>query len=46
MIELATTIGISKRKILDNINKLKQAGYIERIGKTRGYWKVSKMPQA
>ncbi|MDR1897687.1 MAG: winged helix-turn-helix transcriptional regulator, partial [Prevotellaceae bacterium] len=43
MSELATTVGISKRKILDNINKLKDLNMLERIGKNKtGYWKIKK----
>jgi ATP-dependent DNA helicase RecG len=34
-------VGISKRKILDNINKLKELGLIIRIGNNKsGYWKI------
>ena len=43
MSDLATKIGISKRKILDNINKLKQLGIVERIGPAKGgYWNIIK----
>jgi ATP-dependent DNA helicase RecG len=43
MSDLATKIGISKRKILDNINKLKQMGFVERIGPAKGgYWNIMK----
>jgi ATP-dependent DNA helicase RecG len=38
MYDLSAIIGISKRKILVNITKLKQFGWIERVGGTRGYW--------
>jgi predicted HTH transcriptional regulator len=42
MSELAAQIGMSKRKILDNINKLKSIGLVERIGPAEGgYWKIS-----
>ena len=42
MSELSNKIDISKRKILDNINKLKNMGMLERIGSTKGgYWKVT-----
>ncbi|MDR0683143.1 MAG: winged helix-turn-helix domain-containing protein [Dysgonamonadaceae bacterium] len=41
MSDLALKIGISKRKILDNINKLKEKGLLERIGNNKtGYWKL------
>ena len=43
MTKLAEIIGISKRKILDNINKLKHNGLLERVGDNKtGYWKVIK----
>lgn len=35
-LQMADEIGISKRKILDNINKLKKAGFIRRIGPAKG----------
>lgn len=39
--QMADNIGISKRKILDNISKLKQAGLIERKGPAKGgQWEV------
>jgi len=39
--EMAKAIGISKRKILDNINKLKEMGLLERIGDNKtGHWKL------
>jgi len=41
MNELACTIGISKRKILDNMNKLRKMGMIKRVGNNKsGYWQV------
>ena len=41
MSQLAENIGISKRKVLDNINKLKSKGVITRQGKAKGgYWEV------
>ncbi len=33
-------IGISKRKIEENLAKLKQMKVIQRVGGTRGYWEV------
>ena len=39
-IMLAEIVGISKRKIEENIAKLKKMGLIERVGGTRGYWEV------
>jgi predicted HTH transcriptional regulator len=41
MNELAENIGISKRKILNNINKLRELGFLQRIGNNKtGYWQV------
>ena len=40
-IQLAEKIGISQRKVKDNINKLKAKGLLQRIGPPKGgYWKV------
>lgn len=42
MTELADEIGISKRKILDNINKLKHQNLLIRIGNNKtGHWQVT-----
>jgi len=39
--ELAVIVGISKRKIEENISKLKSKGLLERVGADKGgYWKV------
>ncbi len=39
--ELAQIVGISQRKIKENISKLKEYGFIERIGSPKkGYWKI------
>ena len=41
--ELVLIVKISKRKIEENIAKLRQKGFIQRIGPDRGgYWEVSK----
>lgn len=41
MSEIANEIGISKRKVLDNINKLKSLGLIRRVGPAKGgYWQL------
>ena len=37
---LAQKVGISVRKIEENIAKLKKLGIVKRIGGTRGHWKV------
>ena len=43
MAEMAENIGISKRKVLDNTNKLKKMGLIRRIGPAKGgHWEVIK----
>jgi len=39
---LTEIVGISKRKVEENVVKLKNMGLIERIGGTRGYWEVRK----
>jgi len=39
-IMLAEIMGISKRKMEENVAKLKKMGLIERIDGTRGYWEV------
>jgi len=42
MSEMAKEIGISKRKILDNMNKLKTYNLIKRIGSAkRGFWQIN-----
>lgn len=39
--ELSSEVGISERKIKENISKLKQKGLLKRIGSTKaGYWEV------
>ncbi len=38
--KLSDIIGISKRKIEENLAKLKEQGILERIGGTRGCWKI------
>jgi len=37
---LSNNIGISTRKIEENISKLKEMNIIKRVGGTRGYWEV------
>ncbi len=40
--ELAKIVGISSRKIRDNIKKLKNAGLIRRVGgRKEGYWEIT-----
>lgn len=38
--KLSKIVGISTRKIEENVAKLKKMGYIERVGGTRGHWEV------
>jgi len=38
--KLSEIVGISKRKIEENVAKLKKMGFIERVGGTRGHWEV------
>jgi Fic family protein len=38
--KLSDIVGISKRKIEENLAKLKEQGALERVGGTRGSWKV------
>ena len=41
MLQMAEQIGISKRKVLDNINKLKAMGIVIRPGEKKGgHWKI------
>jgi predicted HTH transcriptional regulator len=43
MSQMSEHIGISKRKVLDNINKLKAMGIVLRVGKKKsGHWKIIK----
>ena len=37
---LAEIVGISRRKVEENVAKLKKMGLLERVGGTRGYWEV------
>ena len=37
---LAEIVGISKRKVEENVAKLKKMGLVEGVGGTRGYWEV------
>lgn len=39
--KLSDLVGISVRKIEENISKLKEMKVVERVGGTRGYWEVS-----
>ena len=41
--QMANEVGISKRKIIDNLNKLKEKNIVKRVGSAKGgYWKVLK----
>ena len=37
---LSVEVGISVRKIEENISKLKKLGLVQRVGGTRGHWEV------
>ena len=37
---LAEIVGISKRKVEENVAKLKKMELLKRVGGTRGYWEV------
>ena len=39
-VKLSEKVGISKRKIEENLAKLKALNVIKRVGGTRGYWEV------
>ena len=40
--QLADEVGISQRKIKDNIQKLKEKAILQRIGPAKGgYWKIN-----
>ena len=38
--KLSKIVDISKRKVEENVAKLKKMGLVERVGGTRGYWEV------
>ncbi|ADN09076.1 Fic family protein [Sulfurimonas autotrophica] len=38
--KLSDIVGISKRKIEENLAKLKEQGILQRVGGTRGYWEL------
>lgn len=40
---LADEVGISVRKIEENVAKLKKLGIIERVGGTRGHWEIKEL---
>ncbi len=41
IVELSAIVGISERKIKENVAKLKQKGILKRIGPDKGgYWKI------
>ncbi len=37
---LSEEVGISVRKIEENVAKLKKLGIVERVGGTRGHWEI------
>ena len=40
--EMAVQIGINESAIKKHLNHLKDAGWLERVGGTRGYWAIKK----
>ena len=40
--EMAVQIGINESAIKKHLNHLKDAGWLERVGGTRGYWVIKK----
>ena len=38
--KLSEAVGISKRKIEENLAKLKAMNILKRVGGTRGYWEI------
>ena len=38
---LTAIVGISERKVEENIAKLRNLGILKRIGRTRGYWEIA-----
>ena len=40
--EMAVQIGINESAIKKHLNHLKDAGWLERVGGTRGYWMIKK----
>ncbi len=41
LFELSKALGISKRRVIDHTNKLKERGLLMRVGNNKsGYWKV------
>ncbi len=38
--KLSLSVGISKRKIEENLAKLKELNLLKRVGGTRGYWEI------
>ncbi len=39
--QMANEVGISKRKIIDNLNKLKEGNIVKRVGSAKGgHWEI------
>lgn len=38
--KLSDLVNISKRKVEENLSKLKEQNILQRVGGTRGHWKV------
>ncbi|MDR2383203.1 MAG: winged helix-turn-helix domain-containing protein [Prevotellaceae bacterium] len=41
--DISKQLNINESAVLKHINKLKQMGVLERVGRTRGYWKVKQI---
>ncbi|MEA1955906.1 MAG: winged helix-turn-helix transcriptional regulator, partial [Campylobacterota bacterium] len=39
-VKLSNIVGISRRKIEENLAKLKELNLLKRVGGTRGYWEL------
>ena len=40
--DMAVQLGINESAVKKHLNNLKDAGWLERVGGTRGYWLVKK----
>jgi len=38
--KMAERLGLNNSTVVEHINSLKEKGVLERVGKTRGYWKI------
>ena len=40
IVSIAESLGVSKSPVVSNLKKMKEDGIIERVGGTRGYWRI------